>query len=351
MSDSLKIDEIYAVEYLITASEERGNYTAECAAGLFFEVRLPPYLIIPNTTDPLPLKERQVALKCLLRLLGDVAPGACRNAHPYYQTLHSFVDNLLDLPQPSSSSPPLPSPSSSTLVARMIELLKDNSLESLPGGPLHVLSDEAGIPASRAVMLQMERRLLSKCLVYALAHNQRSADVSVVLSLLDLLQSLVNKVHRSGPGQQDPFLVEECQLVLLSCLLALTPQEDRGTQERQALMQLASSQAIQSKIIPAAASGSFSLPTDGFSAALRLAWGVLQSHCSMSDQAVSSPLSQEAKKNVIDAVGAGALSFLKQSFSAPYFKCDDLSHQQIVASAIFRFVGQLFFADSMFQVS
>eukprot|EP00955_Chlamydomonas_euryale_P079916 363357-Chlamydomonas_euryale.AAC.15 len=97
------MDEIGAVELLITAAEElvhapilypspavsarrlqRGNFSAEGAAGVFFE-------------------ERQATLKCLLKLLAEVAGsmarggggagGGCSGA--YSRIVRSFVDDLL----------------------------------------------------------------------------------------------------------------------------------------------------------------------------------------------------------------------------------------------------------------
>ncbi len=50
-------------------------------------------------------------------------------------------------------------------------------------------------------------------------------------------------------GGKDAFLAEQSQLVLLACVLALTPQEERGSQERQQLRALAESQALRDKVL------------------------------------------------------------------------------------------------------
>ena len=132
---------------------------------------------------------------------------------------------------------------------------------------------------------QLERRLLSKCLLYALFINQRVAP-AVVAELLDLLHGIVIKAQRTGvcgggdmresvrgggnyltlggmtphpyarliasrpAGSKDAFLGEQSQLVLLSCALALTPQEERGAQERSQLRALAGSTLLRDKILP-----------------------------------------------------------------------------------------------------
>ena len=80
---------------------------------------------------------------------------------------------------------------------------------------------------------QLERRLLSKCLLYALLINQRVRP-AVVGEMLDLLHTTVVKAHRqqqqqqqahgAGDGGADAFLVEQAQLVMMACALALTPQ-------------------------------------------------------------------------------------------------------------------------------
>lgn len=159
LSDELKLDEVTAVELLITAAEEvstaparrsqprrrpapfpdtaaslpsqRGSFTAESAAGIFFE-------------------ERQNSLKCLLKLLADVVSGVTRPAteagpHPYTAIIRAFVDELLDQPeqgqqhqqqppgaQQAASSAAASGPGQQRLISRLIAVLKVRARRSCP---------------------------------------------------------------------------------------------------------------------------------------------------------------------------------------------------------------------------
>lgn len=61
------------------------------------------------------------------------------------------------------------------------------------------MRDEAGIPVPRTLMLQLERRLAAKALVYALVADQRAAP-AVVAALLDLHSALQARVRGAGEG-------------------------------------------------------------------------------------------------------------------------------------------------------
>ena len=86
------------------------------------------------------------------------APGLGQG--PYSAIIRSFVEELLD-PQAAgtytqaNAQGGVGGSGGSGLVSRMIELLKDNSLEPSPTSRLPVIADEAGIPAGRALMLQV----------------------------------------------------------------------------------------------------------------------------------------------------------------------------------------------------
>jgi hypothetical protein len=82
--------------------------------------------------------------------------------------------------------------------------IQDNSLEPSVSSRLPFVTDEAGIPANRSLMLQLERRLLSKCLFNALIINQRVTP-DVVIELLDLLHNVGLKSHRAGKDIQDNY--------------------------------------------------------------------------------------------------------------------------------------------------
>eukprot|EP00798_Chlamydomonas_sp_ICE-L_P006431 gene6431-3060_t len=318
MSDELKLD-------------ERGSFTVEAAAGLYFE-------------------ERQATLKCLLKLLADVAgnmmrhesdgQGSSAHQNALSRIFYEFISDLLSERSGGQSGPQM-------LLSRMIELLKDNSLEpSLSSAGTYLLPevrDEAGIMASRAMMLQLERRLLCKCMLMALFVNQRAAP-KVVGDLVDLLGVMSSKAKGTGSG--DPFLSEQLQLVMLCCSLALTPQEERGSQEKQQLEELVANSAVKEKVAPptqsstsvsAAGTGSTSTapPGESWSAVLRLSWGLLATGLHVS----SSGSMDEAKRNLVDATAAGAFEALGQVFSCAYFKLDDSVHQELVACIVFRLVG------------
>jgi hypothetical protein len=108
--------------------------------------------------------------------------------------------------------------------------------------------DEAGFPVSRLLLLQLERRLLVKALLYCLVVDQRAAP-SVVVSMLELLTALTAKAKGSG-GQGGTLLTEAIQLLLLAVTLALTPHEERGAQEREELVALAGNAAVREKLFP-----------------------------------------------------------------------------------------------------
>ncbi|GAX76338.1 hypothetical protein CEUSTIGMA_g3784.t1 [Chlamydomonas eustigma] len=337
LSDELKIDEVLAVEFLITAAEQRGTFTAESAAGIFFE-------------------ERQTSLKCLLRLLVDVVSGMTHEEDietsqvmgPYASVVRAFVEDMLHLQsgESASTTPPAGSLISSSanssigqkgLVVRIIELLQDNSMEPSVSSRLPFVKDEAGIPASRSVMLQLERRLLSKCLFYALIINQRVAP-DVVIDLLDLLHNVGLKAHRTG--SKDAFLAEERQLLLLCCVLTLTPQEGRGNQERSQLKALVDSAPLREKIMAVAGQDATSVG----GGTLRISWGLLQVLLHQ-QQGLPGPPSEDARKHILEGAAAGAFSFLRQVFDMPFFKLDDSLHQGAVSCVVYRLVAQALLAD------
>ena len=144
---------------------QRGSFTAESAAGVYFE-------------------ERQTALKCLLKMLAEVATGITRGGSggaggeagggqpqqqgPYSAIIRSFVEELLDQQQQPAAGGAAAggtatagtaaagaAGTASSLVSRIVALLKDNSLDPAPTSRLPAITDEAGIPAGRALMLQV----------------------------------------------------------------------------------------------------------------------------------------------------------------------------------------------------
>ena len=125
-------------------------------------------------------EERQTALKCLLKMLAEVATGITRGGGgeagggqqqqqgPYSAIIRSFVEELLDQ-QPAAAAGGAAAGgtaatgtaaagaagTASSLVSRIVALLKDNSLDPAPTSRLPAITDEAGIPAGRALMLQV----------------------------------------------------------------------------------------------------------------------------------------------------------------------------------------------------
>lgn len=149
------------------------------------------------------MEERQACAKCLLRLLACVAestlqPPEAETEQPYAPLIRAFVDSLLEPPISTSSASPAPggggtglapgSASAPPLLQRLIALLKDHSQEPAANTTLPSVTDEAGIVASRALLVQLERRILAKCLLLALFINQRALAPSAVAELLELLQ-------------------------------------------------------------------------------------------------------------------------------------------------------------------
>lgn len=59
------------------------------------------------------------------------------------------------------------------------------------------MRDEAGIPVPRSLMLQLERRLLAKCVLYGLVVDQRAAP-GVVAALLELHGHLAGRGRSAG---------------------------------------------------------------------------------------------------------------------------------------------------------
>lgn len=151
------------------------------------------------------MEERQACAKCLLRLLACVAestlqPPEAETEQPYAPLIRAFVDSLLEPPASTPSASPAPggggggaglsagSASAPPLLQRLIALLKDHSQEPAANTTLPSVTDEAGIVASRALLVQLERRILAKCLLLALFINQRALAPSAVAELLELLQ-------------------------------------------------------------------------------------------------------------------------------------------------------------------
>lgn len=64
------------------------------------------------------------------------------------------------------------------------------------GSPPQV-RDEAGVPVSRVHLLQLEKRLLCKCLVYALLLQQH-VDPQIVASMLEVLVGLSTRLKAAG---------------------------------------------------------------------------------------------------------------------------------------------------------
>lgn len=167
------------------------------------------------------MEERQACAKCLLRLLACVAestlqPPEAEAEQPYAPLIRAFVDSLLEPPASTPAASPAPgggggaglsagSASAPPLLQRLIALLKDHSQEPAANTTLPSVTDEAGIVASRALLVQLERRILAKCLLLALFINQRALAPSAVAELLELLQvcfgGSVYGQHDAGQGR------------------------------------------------------------------------------------------------------------------------------------------------------
>ena len=135
--------------------------------------------------------------------------------------------------------------------------------------------------------------------------------------------------------------------MLLAAALALTPQEERGAQERPQLSALRDNTALRSKLAPAAAGvapGAGAL-VDGPTAVLKLCWGILGGLLQQG-QAPAAAAAEEARRSLLEATASGALRYLRHLFSAPYFKLDDAVHQQVVSCVVYRLVGQALQADT-----
>ncbi|KAG2438910.1 hypothetical protein HYH02_010705 [Chlamydomonas schloesseri] len=308
LSDELRLDEVLCVEYLTSALEERGVFGAEFAAGLYLE-------------------ERQVALRCLARLLAEDArtqqsaqhhtagggPAGART--PHAQAIAAYVSELLGEKDAGGRQ---------VLVSRLIAILRDTSLEPRPGTALPLVRDEAGNPVARGLLLQRERREAARCLLYAVARDPALAP-AVAGELLELLAGLLSRM--SGTGSGDLFLVEEAHLVLLAGCSVLVPHEGRHHQNS-ALQELVN--ATRSKVE--------SVGQAGYGAALRLCWGLL---------ALSSGAApQDGCHWVREALKAGALAFMRQLFQHPHFKLDDSTHAHVVAAAVHHILATLLRTDA-----
>ncbi|EFJ49677.1 hypothetical protein VOLCADRAFT_117126, partial [Volvox carteri f. nagariensis] len=254
LSDELRLDEVLCVEYLTSALEERGVFGAEYAAGLYLEER---------------------------------------------QAIASYVSELLGEKDP---------PGKQILVARLVTILRDTSLEPRPDSALPVVRDEAGNPVARTLLLQRERREAARCLLYCCARDPHVAP-AVAVELLELLSGLLSRLGGTGSG--DLFLVEECQLVLLACCSVLLPHEGRNFQQG-ALQELA--QSTRSKVE--------AVGQAGYSASLRLCWGLL-AICSQ----------------------AGPQDGVVGVFQHPHFKLDEQTHHHVVAGVIHHVVQTLLRTD------
>ncbi|KXZ49324.1 hypothetical protein GPECTOR_22g918 [Gonium pectorale] len=306
LSDELRLDEVLCVEYLTSALEERGVFGAEYAGGLYLE-------------------ERQVALRCLARLLAEDArtQHAQHNAGgpagqqrtPHSQAIASFVSELLGEKDAGGRQ---------LLVGRLVAILRDTSLEPRPDSGLPLVRDEAGNPISRALLLQRERRHAGRCLLYAVARDPHLAP-SLAGELLELLSGLISRMGGTGSG--DLFLLEECHLVLLSACCVLSPHEGRNFQQA-AMQELA--QSTRSKIE--------SIGQAGYGPALRLCWGLL----AVASQAAP----QDGSNWVRESLRAGALTFLRQVFHHPHFKLDEPTHHHVVAAAVHHLVTMLLRTDA-----
>ncbi|KAF5839636.1 hypothetical protein DUNSADRAFT_292 [Dunaliella salina] len=253
LSRELQLDEVLCVEYLIAALEERGSFTADTAAGLYLE-------------------ERQSTVKCLMLLLQDVLQQ--------------------DL---SPQDPPKPR------TVAGLEMLQfvgrkgkgmDHSLEPNASSTIHQVLDEAGVPVSRAHLLQLEKRLLCKCLLYALLLQQHVAP-QVVASMLELLGGANARLKAAG---------------------------------------LAPPNAV---VAPAVTTP----PTEGLPAVLRLCWGTLLASANPAQHR------QEASRVLVEAQAAGVFRTLRKVFDNPNLKIDDEAHQEAVATCVYRLLGQALVAD------
>ncbi|PNW73920.1 hypothetical protein CHLRE_13g578100v5 [Chlamydomonas reinhardtii] len=308
LSDELRLDELLCVEYLTSALEERGVFGAEYAAGLYLE-------------------ERQVALRCLARLLAEDARtqqsaqhhaaggGPAGTRTPHAQAIAAYVSELLSEKDASGRQ---------VLVSRLIAILRDTSLEPRPGTALPLVRDEAGNPVGRGLLLQRERREAARCLLYAAAREPALAP-AVAGELLELLAGLLSRMGGTGSG--DLFLVEEAQLVLLAGCCVLVPHEGRAFQQT-ALQELVT--ATRSKVE--------SVGQAGYGAALRLCWGLLA--------LVSQAAPQDGAHWVREALKAGALAFMRQLFQHPHFKLDDVTHSHVVAAAVHHILAALLRTDA-----
>lgn len=174
LSDELKLDEVMSTELLIRANEERRMMTAEAAAGLHFE-------------------ERLAAAKALEMLLATVSLNSLEddvsNTNDYARFLKDFVNGLLEAQASGGGR--------AALTSRLVDLLKDTSLEPLPHSSLPRILDRGGHLFPRGAMLALEKGHLSKALLYACFLSPLQSP-DVMSGLLDLIASLSTKIKAAG---------------------------------------------------------------------------------------------------------------------------------------------------------
>ncbi|KAK9838304.1 hypothetical protein WJX81_003260 [Elliptochloris bilobata] len=270
LADELQLDELIALACLEAAHTERGEATAEVAAGLWLE-------------------ERRALVGALHRLLQAQALPSPDVPPALAAALAAFNANLLGQRAGGRS----------VLLGRLIDLIKAAGQDVGPGTRLAMVVDDLGRQVDRRGLAARERTLLCECLVYALRVQQRvlPADVG---ALVDLLHSLALRTRGTGVG--DMAAMHHAGVVLVGLLPALLPcdaAEEAGQAEDGALGALAESRALGAKLEGAA------LPEDGFHAVARLAWGLLLS------QHAPPTARERAATCVRQACEAGALRFLE----------------------------------------
>ncbi|KAK9829639.1 hypothetical protein WJX72_007011 [[Myrmecia] bisecta] len=242
LSDELKLDELVCLQCIITAQDERGQVSAEAAAGIYFE-------------------ERRALLATLWTLLQATALPAQDLDDSVNQMITDFVLDLLAQRINGHAQ----------LLTRLIDLVKDVSLEPQAGSRLTRVLDFHDELVDRRLLLQRERTLLCESLAYVCSIQQRQMAGDIA-SLADLLHTLGLRARGTEAGDITTF--QQTYIVLTALLAVLLPRESsvEGPDveaDNQALGALASDGQLASKF------ESSSPPEDGWQASSRLAWGLL----------------------------------------------------------------------------
>jgi len=311
LSDELKLDEIHCVELLLQAHQERGDLSAETAAGIYFD-------------------ERKALLASLHRLLQFHAAELDSTAEPDAGGVSSregFFQFTRDLLRARDSS------GRSVLLCRMVDLIKDASLEASASSPLRSVRDSTGQMVSRSSLVQRERSQLCEMLMYAVFIAKAESLISVpdVERLAELMHFLALKLsnlqgtsaasasslseHRSDVFTMLQHTTTACSALLISLSPSMVSCADPEA-ERSTLGSIARSAQVSAALHLS--------ETTGFHHLASLAWGLLQTE--------HGPDKPAGRERTLQSLSAGCLSFLAaEVLSSVPFMDDDLQPQETVA--------------------